>query len=306
MAATDSPRRGTLATTAAAAADAAAENGDARQGLRLPAGSWDCHFHVFEAARYPYAAERSYTPADAPFDQYRRLAAALGIERGVLVHPSVLGRDHRALEDTLIAAAAGGHGLRGVAVVDAHCRESDLERWHRLGVRGTRLNALFAGGVAAADLPRVVDLIRPFGWHLQMLIDIVASPQLLLDAARLGVPLVLDHYGHPQAAQDESAALASAGYRNLLALLKEGRAWVKLSGPYRFCRQPGFGDARPLLDALLHANPAHLVWGTDWPHPAVPPQDDRRLTDLLFAWLSPAEREQVFVHNPTQLYASDN
>lgn len=55
----------------------------------LPEGSCDCHFHVFDAARYPYADGRHYTPADAPLADWLALCARFGIDRGVLVHPTV-------------------------------------------------------------------------------------------------------------------------------------------------------------------------------------------------------------------------
>ena len=69
---------------------------------RLPAGTCDCHFHVFEdIARYPLAPGRSYTPAAAPMVDYRRMMAATGVERAVLVQPSVYGSDHRLFVDML-------------------------------------------------------------------------------------------------------------------------------------------------------------------------------------------------------------
>jgi len=47
-----------------------------------------------------------------------------------------------------------------------------------------------------------------------------------------------------------------------LRALDAGRAWVKVSAPYRL-----FGaDPLPYLRALLEAGgPERLVWGSDWP-----------------------------------------
>ena len=44
--------------------------------FRLPHGAVDAHCHVFgPAARFPYAAERRYTPADAPKEALAALHA---------------------------------------------------------------------------------------------------------------------------------------------------------------------------------------------------------------------------------------
>ena len=77
--------------------------------------SCDCHAHVVgPESRYPYAANRLYTPHDALPSDYRRMLDSLGIERGVLVQPSIYGTDNRAMLDALVQDPAR---LRGVAVV---------------------------------------------------------------------------------------------------------------------------------------------------------------------------------------------
>lgn len=274
----------------------------------LPAGACDCHFHVFEPApgrdgaaspmAYPLAEPRSYTPTPAPLAAYRRMAATLGLQRAVLVHPSVFGRDHSSFEQLL---AECGDWMRGVAVAFPDTPLADIERWHALGARGTRCNALFDGGTDERDLPKIVDRVRALGWHLQVLMDVSRDPRQVLHLAELGVPLVVDHFGHVPAAQ----ALKDPGFANLLGLVREGRAWVKLSGAYRISPQRrGFSDVAPLAHALLRANPAQLVWGSDWPHPAIAPPmpDDGHLVDALIQACSADELRQVLVDNPSRLY----
>lgn len=236
----------------------------------------------------------------APLAAYRAMADALGLERAVLVHPSVYGRDHTSFEHWLKLCSGW---MRGVAVVYPDTPMADIERWHALGTRGTRCNALFDGGAPDSELPEIVARVRSLGWHLQVLMDVSRDPKRVLALADLGVPLVVDHCGHVPAAQ----ALASPGFGNLLALLREGRAWVKLSGLYRLTAQRhGFTDAVPLVEALLRANPGQLVWGSDWPHPAIAPPmvDDGHLVQALLDACSPAELQQVLVDNPTRLYWS--
>ena len=273
--------------------------------LPLPRGACDCHFHIFEPDNagnmlFPLAEPRSYTPTQAPLAAYRAMANALGLERAVLVHPSVYGRDHSSFEHWLKVCSGW---MRGVAVVYPDTPTSDIERWHALGTRATRCNVLFDGGVSADLLPRIIERVRDFGWHLQVLMDVSREPQQVLALADLGVPLVVDHCGHVQATD----ALGSRGFQNLLALLREGRAWVKLSGLYRLTGQrSGFADTLSLVEALLRANPAQLVWGSDWPHPAIAPPmvDDGDLMQALLDACSDAELQQVLVDNPSRLYWS--
>lgn len=267
---------------------------------QLPAGTCDCHFHVFEdVARYPLAQGRSYTPAPAPMADFRRMMAATGIERAVLVQPSVYGSDHTLFVDMLQEHAAW---LRGVAVVRADTPEKDLELWHRVGSRGTRVNALYAAGAPIEEIEAIVRRIRPYGWHLQVCIDVDAHPDLLGRIVELGATVVVDHIGHLPA---ESAA-QSRGFATLVSLLREGRVWAKLSGPYRLTAQrAGFSDVRPLVDRLVEANPGRLVWGSDWPHPSIaaPMVNDTDLANLASEWLAdPMLRQKVLVANPTKLY----
>jgi predicted TIM-barrel fold metal-dependent hydrolase len=272
------------------------------RSLRLPPGSCDCHFHIFDLSRYPYAAERSYTPPDATLADYQQLRDDWGIDRAVLVHPSVFGSDHLSFEALL---SAHSDWLRGVAVVFPQTSEEQIYRWHGLGARGSRINALNAGGPGLGAMRSLVDKIRPQGWHLQLLIDLQDTPELPEQVADLGVQVVVDHMGHHPAPE----LLQSPGFVRLCSLLKEERAWVKLSAPYRLSGEhPHYPDLRPLVDALLQANPKRLVWGTDWPHPAspFPVPDDEALMARVFDWLPDAAlRQQVLVDNATALYWQD-
>ena len=272
------------------------------RSLRLPPGSCDCHFHIFDLSRYPYAAERSYTPPDATLADYQQLRDDWGIDRAVLVHPSVFGSDHLSFEALL---SAHSDWLRGVAVVFPQTSEEQIASWHGLGARGSRINALNAGGPGLGAMRSLVDKIRPQGWHLQLLIDLQDTPELPEQVADLGVQVVVDHMGHHPAPE----LLQSPGFVRLCSLLKEERAWVKLSAPYRLSGEhPHYPDLRPLVDALLQANPKRLVWGTDWPHPAspFPVPDDKALMARVFDWLPDAAlRQQVLVDNATALYWQD-
>jgi predicted TIM-barrel fold metal-dependent hydrolase len=267
-----------------------------------PAGAADTHAHVFGPARdYPYAPQRSYTPPDSPLAEYMALLDTLGLERGVIVHPSVYGTDNRA---TLDALRAEPRRLRGVAVVDADVSDAELEEMDRLGVRGVRLNLLYSGaGLEFGVAERLAKRLAPLGWHLQFLIDISTFEGFASRLSRLPVDCVIDHMGH-MAAQKGADHPA---FRDLLAMLGEGRTWVKLSGAYRLSSNdyPPYDDVLPFARALVETRPDRLVWASDWPHPAVtrPMPNDGDLLDLLWDWApDAATRHRILCENPAALY----
>ncbi len=268
--------------------------------LAVPTGACDCHFHIFgPEARYPYVAERTYTPPDAPVEAYRRVMAALGLERCVIVQPSVYGTDNAC---TLDAMARLGPGCRGVAVIDETVDEAALDDMHRAGIRGVRFNILYTGGVEVGRVRAVAERIAPLGWHIQFLLDGRGLAELADDLGALPVPIVIDHLGHAPA----EVGIGHPGNRALLALLGEGRCWVKLSAAYRVSRRaPGYEDAAPLARALIEAAPERVVWGSDWPHPGVvgAMPNDGNLLDLLGQWTNDAAlRHRILVDNPAALY----
>jgi 2-pyrone-4,6-dicarboxylate lactonase len=121
----------------------------------LPKGTCDCHFHIFEGEdKHPYSSPRSYTPTPATMADHRQLCDTLGIERAVLVHPSVYGRNHQSFEDALTANRAW---MRGVAVAYTDSTQEQIAHWDALGARGTRCNALYAGGATLGELASIAE-----------------------------------------------------------------------------------------------------------------------------------------------------
>lgn len=266
-----------------------------------PRGAWDCHAHIFGPVdRYRLHSSRSYDPAPASLEACRALLATLGIEHAVIVQPSVNGTDNRC---TMDAVSASGGQWRGVAVVDAAVSARELRQLHAAGFRGVRFNLLFRGGTALEQLETIARKIEPLGWLVQLLLDGRDLPSLASRLSRLPVPFVIDHMGHFPVSNGGDF---SAPLRSLLSLLENAHGWAKLSGPYRLSTAdhpyPGTGAiARSLV---AHA-PERLVWGSDWPHPAIRQAvpDDGLLFDLLQEWAPEARLPQrILVDNPARLY----
>ena len=275
----------------------------------LPRGACDCHCHVFgPAARFPYAEPRSYTPADAPLAAYLAMLDRLGFDRGVLVQPSAYGRDNRAMLDAL---GREPRRLRGVAVGGAELTQGTLKQWHAAGVRGLRANEFrrdgkpyYQNGVGLKEIEPLLPLLAELGWHLQLWIDARDLPAMAPALARVPVPVpvVVDHMGR----MDYHHGTQHPGFQALLRGVGEGRLWAKLSGTYRLgATPPDYRQARPFHDALVAANPANLVWGTDWTHPRPegPPPDAARLLQVFLDWtMDAAKRQAILTDNPARLY----
>jgi 2-pyrone-4,6-dicarboxylate lactonase len=276
-------------------------------GVALPSGACDCHAHICgPAATYPYDRERIYTPPDATLESYRHLLVVLGVERAVLVQPSVYGTDNRAM---LAALRIAGPGFRGVAVVEPTIAAGDVERLHQAGVRGVRLNLVDRregrNAVPAEIVRALADRIAPFGWHIEFLLNLDEAPGFAAAVAGLPVAIVLGHLGYPRAgARDWIKAPAFA---SLMDLLAGGRCWVKLTGPYRISGAPDlpYDDVDAAAARLARSAPGRLIWGSDWPHVMMkkPMPNDGALCDLLARWVpDAATRRRILVDNPTALY----
>jgi 2-pyrone-4,6-dicarboxylate lactonase len=272
--------------------------------LVFPPRSCDCHAHVLgPAARHAYAVDRIYTPPDCLAADHRAMLAALGIERAVLVQPSVYGTDNTVL---LNALSESGAAFRGVAVVDWKVGDAALESMHAAGVRGVRVNIVDVKdgkGALPLDLLRALaQRIAPLGWHMELLLHADEFAGLDRDLADFPVDVVFGHLGYLRAGN----GIDAPGFQALLRLLETGRGWVKLTGPYRISISAlPYADVTPIAQALLRAAPGRVLWGSDWPHVMLKGTmpNDGELADLLSAWIpDEAQRRRVLVDNPARLY----
>jgi 2-pyrone-4,6-dicarboxylate lactonase len=276
--------------------------------IALPPLSCDTHAHVCgPQSRYPYYSERVYTPPDCLLADFRHMLDTIGIERAVLVQPSVYGTDNNAMLDAMKAA---GPRFRGVAVVPADIADHELKRLHEAGVRGVRVNIVDVkdrkpGTLPLADLTALAQKIKPFGWHMEFLMHVDEFPDLDRLLEDFPVPTVYGHLGYMKT----GLGTANAGFQALLRLMKAGRAYVKLTGPYRISGAPlPHADTNEFAHALIAAAPKQVVWGSDWPHVMVKTAmpNDGDLADMIAAWIpDAATRKQVLVDNPARLYEFD-
>jgi 2-pyrone-4,6-dicarboxylate lactonase len=277
-----------------------------KPSLELPPGACDAHCHVFGPARkFPYAADRSYTPPDAPVETLRSLHAHLGISRAVIVHASCHGTQ---MDVTLDAIAASGGAYRGVACVDDAVTDRELQRLHDGGIRGIRFNFVkHLGGIPDLNVfYRQLERIKPLGWHIVLHFDAedILTQQDLL--GRIDVPFIIDHMGRVKAEE----GVEQRPFQSLLNLFRRNPlAWIKICGAERVSagKRP-FRDAIPFAQALIAADSTRILWGTDWPHPNITKDmpNDGELVDL-FAEIcpDPALQKRILVANPARMYWSE-
>lgn len=268
--------------------------------FQVPPLACDCHAHCFgPSERYPLVSGRHYDPpAHATIEAYRQMHGRLGIGRGVLVQPSPYGTDNSCLVDLLRAL---GESYRGVAVFGPEVSEDTLDRMHKAGVRGVRIDA--EEGLGLDVLEPLAARIAGRGWHVQIFVaDSADMADLAPRVRRLPVACVFDHVGRAKVER----GTADPGFRALLGLVGDGTAWVKLSWAQKLSKTgPPFTDVDPLAKALIAANPERAVWGTDWPHSAdagaMP--DDAELLSLVGRWApDTTSRQKILVDNPAKLY----
>lgn len=269
-------------------------------------GIVDCHFHVIAPPdRAPMARGRSYTPAPASIDEWRATMASLGVTHGVVVQPSFYGTDYRVL---LEALEEGQGRLVGVAAVGAEVSDSELDRLVDAGVRGVRVahfepgDPRAMGGFVSWD---AFDALEPRlaerALHLQLFTDSRLLPAIAPRIHRSRVPVVIDHMGRAPA----TLGAAHEGIRTLIELMRDGPAWVKLSGIANLSDAgPDYEDARPIHQLLVDAAPDRLVWGSDWPHtkPANERPSTSTLMQLFHQWTPEEVRGRIEWFNALRLY----
>ena len=267
-----------------------------------PPNACDAHCHIFGPAdRFPFSEDRAYTPPDSGLEDFQRLQERLGLSRAVFIQASCHGTDNSAMVDAMLR---GKGRYAGVAMIDDSFTDTQIGELHDAGVRGTRFNfvAHLGGAPEMGEFWRIVERIARFNWHVVLHFDAKDLPQYADMLDSLPVPYLIDH----MARVDASAGLDQEPFQQLLSLLKDERAWVKISGAERITAggTPPYDDVVPYVRALIAAAPERVLWGTDWPHPnvrAVP--DDGDLVDLLSEYApDEAMRNRILVENPERLY----
>jgi D-galactarolactone isomerase len=217
----------------------------------------------------------------------------------VVVQPSAYGTDNRC---TLQAIAAFGPQARGIAVVDRHVTDAELQALHKGGIRGVRYQFMPGSKMSWDDLEPMASRVAELGWHVQVQLDGRFLDEREAVLKRLACPLVIDHVGKFL----EPVTVDHTGFQTILRLLDAGRCWLKLAAVYEVSRRgpPLYEDTGALATAAVRAAPERMIWASNWPHVATDqPPEDAQLLDLLLHWAADdTTRKKILVDNPTMLF----
>jgi predicted TIM-barrel fold metal-dependent hydrolase len=263
----------------------------------------DCHVHVFDPLRFPYAPDTFYRPLPGETGTATQLGHVLdahGVRHALLVGPnSGYGLDNRCLLDA-IAQSRGRY--KGIAVVRNDAGRDELQMLQAAGVIGVAFNVALLGIDFYRDTGPLLERLRELGmWaNVQVGGEQLVELQPLLEAS--GASLLFDHCGRPV----PEAGLGQAGFAALLRMAETGRAVVKLSGHAKISALAyPHPDMAPYLQALIQAyTPQSLIWASDWPFLRAPARIDYGpLLALLEQQLPDAQaRRAILWETPMRLF----
>jgi 2-pyrone-4,6-dicarboxylate lactonase len=285
----------------------------------LPINACDCHVHVVGAQTdYPMVVDRHYTPGPASMNDLSAHLGRVGLGRTVIIQPSFYGTDNRCMIHALTKLNAQNDHVRGVAVVATDATNSELQALDLYGIRGLRLNLESSSSSNPKSIVSAIqawaEKIKPLRWHIQIFASLSAIAQTATQLQQLPVPVVFDHFALIPPSESAHSIASSQAIDSVLNLIRSGKAYVKLSAPYRLQTQNAQAVTE-LAHRLTGTNPEQILWGSDWPHtgrdenkPALEVSAYRSVESSTLAqtindWL-PGDvlREQVLVTNPARLY----
>jgi predicted TIM-barrel fold metal-dependent hydrolase len=269
----------------------------------MPGHRIDCHAHVIDPGRFPFADGPGYRPKPHEAGPHRDYAAVLdrhGVSHALLVQPSGYGTDNSAMLDAL---ARHPGRFKAIAVVGPDIEDAALHDLAAAGVVGVRFNLVSyrPDGLAGAQAERLLARVRDLGWHVQVYATDAQWAEVAPVLRRAGVRVLVDHFG----VVDASVGTDGAGFQAVLALGRDGLAAVKLSAAFRV-GDPAHLDRYGV--ALLAAfGPDRCVWGSDWPFLGVARTPTYAETlQVLERWLPDAEqRSRVLWRTPATLFGFD-
>ncbi len=226
----------------------------------------DAHVHVWsmDAARYPWQPILGYVPdRPASVDMMVELLDGAGVDRAVLVQPSVYGWDHSYLFHALERFPGR---FVGVGLLD-HEDPGWRRRLNGLldrGLVGVRFNLVRDPGrtwindrAYQALWPALVD--HQLSVSFQTRYDHLPAVDVLA-RTRPAMIIVVDHFGRPE------LDLGPRGWSDVLRLAARPNVYLKISSFHTFGHPQAWARFQPLLEDCLHAFGAdRLMWGSDAP-----------------------------------------
>lgn len=241
--------------------------------------------------------------------------------RPVYIQPSIYGTDNACQLSALESKQGRKSTADARAVVAFDPRDTDrdaLNEWHRLGVRGVRIN-LKSGGARPSPtelrrlLGRYAEVVRPLetedsrsleNWALQLYVDLETTGVLEELVPKLGVKVVLDHFAGLEGGKEGLQAVRRGeAWEALLRLMENENVYVKISAPYRIT--PNWEELEPFFRDLANVRQGRgIVFASDWPHTRFKDVDAERWVKMCLNWCGEDKklRDNLFRDNAERLW----
>lgn len=263
----------------------------------------DCHAHVLDPARFPYANDVHYKPSGQEIgsaDQFVQVLKTYGVDHALLVQPnSGYGGDNSCMLD---AIKRYPKLFKGVAIAPMDADLVALRALKEQGIVGVAFNPTVYGNDYYAQAPGLMAKLA----ELDMFFQLQVEHDLLLMyrpwIEQIPVRVLIDHCGRPT----PTAGQQQPGFNALLDLSQTGRVHVKLSGYAKFADTPyPFEDTWPMLTALVeNFGLEHCMWASDWPYLRATDRQDYGPLLTLVETLFPdqADRQKLLWETPKRLF----
>jgi predicted TIM-barrel fold metal-dependent hydrolase len=225
----------------------------------------DAHAHCYDVAGFSASASSGFdllANERGSAEDFMAVLDTNGISHAVLTNPlGGYGTDNSYLLRTIV----GSNGrFKGIALLAEDADDRTIATLTDAGISGIRFNLNFPASPSlygkAGD--RALAISRENKWIVQIHYggDTILSALPRLNGVE---KLIIDHCGRP----DVAAGTEQPGFRELLDLGRQGRAYIKLSAFFRLSRLgPPYSDCDRYVDALIDAFTIdRCLWGSDWP-----------------------------------------
>ena len=268
--------------------------------------------HVVDPIQFPLDPAAKYKPHPHTLEDATAFYNQLGIENMVFVQPSIYGNDNSCMLEAL-RAITPRHGRAVVTFDPTEIDESQLRKWHEIGVRGVRVNFISVGREVTdaelrQELEQYANVIRPLDWVLQLFVPLTLLPSVQKVVPGLGVKVCIDHFGYPSLPEPFNSSKPInphdlVGFDHLLELLQVN-TWVKLSAPYRLSKDANMRDLDPLGQVLVKEAPDRIVYAADWPHTRFENVDSVPFIEACYRWCGgdATRTEKLFRINAEHLW----
>lgn len=255
----------------------------------------DTHAHVIHRGLPFLAGSAPAMKLDWTYDDYVAQLDRAGVRFGVIAAATFLGAHH----DYTVEALAHHTRLRATVIVDPGIDPGQLRALDAAGVTGIRIgtgNMESPPDLTSPEYQQLFRRLEQMNWHVHFYGRRTHLPLVLSALERSGVRIVVDHFG----ARDNQSGPGSDSFAALITSIRQGRTWVKLSGPYL---SEGLDHRDLAARFLAEAGAERLLWGSDWPFVKLSGELDYAQTlNWLSDWIPDAAVRHQIDRNALDLY----